>query len=108
MHMSIHMSIYISVNRSPHVYPRLHISVHTSRHMSVHIAVHMSVHISERISGHISTAHCLGWQHQIDVLLNNAGRSQRDLADATSLDVDRQQLELNTLGTVNTDSHLHA
>lgn len=34
----------------------------------------------------------------VDVLVNNAGRSQRALWANTSLDVDRQMLELNTLG----------
>lgn len=35
---------------------------------------------------------------QVDILVNNAGRSQRALITETSLDVDREVLELNTLG----------
>ncbi len=37
---------------------------------------------------------------QIDVLVNNAGRSQRATAAQTKLEVDRALLELNTLGTI--------
>ena len=37
---------------------------------------------------------------QIDILVNNGGRSQRALAVDTSLDVQRSLLELNTLGTI--------
>lgn len=37
---------------------------------------------------------------QIDVLVNNAGRSQRAEAIATDLEVDRAVLELNTIGTI--------
>ncbi|PVD28029.1 hypothetical protein C0Q70_10610 [Pomacea canaliculata] len=38
--------------------------------------------------------------NQIDILVNNAGRSQRALWMKTSLEVDREVLELNTLGPV--------
>ncbi|KAJ8309594.1 hypothetical protein KUTeg_014468 [Tegillarca granosa] len=36
----------------------------------------------------------------VDVLVNNAGRSQRALFEKTSFNVDRQLLEINTLGTI--------
>lgn len=38
--------------------------------------------------------------HQIDVLVNNAGSSQRAIAVDTDLNVDRAVLELNTIGTL--------
>lgn len=37
---------------------------------------------------------------QVDYLVNNAGRSQRGLADTTPLSVDREMLELNVLGVM--------
>ncbi|KAK7493076.1 hypothetical protein BaRGS_00015597 [Batillaria attramentaria] len=37
---------------------------------------------------------------QIDVLVNNAGRSQRALISETSLDVDKAMLDVNTLGPI--------
>ena len=37
---------------------------------------------------------------QIDVLVNNAGRSQRAVASDTALEVDRAIIELNTVGTL--------
>ena len=37
---------------------------------------------------------------QIDILVNNGGRSQRALAVDTSLDVCQALLEINTLGTI--------
>ena len=38
--------------------------------------------------------------HQIDVLVNNAGRSQRAAWAEISVEVDRQMLELNVLGVL--------
>ena len=37
---------------------------------------------------------------QIDILVNNGGRSQRALIEDTDLAVDRAMIELNTLGTI--------
>ena len=37
---------------------------------------------------------------KIDILVNNAGRSQRSLAEETSVEVDRAVLELNVLGYI--------
>lgn len=37
---------------------------------------------------------------QIDILINNAGSSQRAIAVETDLDVDQAILELNTVGTL--------
>eukprot|EP00301_Raphidiophrys_heterophryoidea_P018824 c3817_g1_i1.p1 GENE.c3817_g1_i1~~c3817_g1_i1.p1 ORF type:complete len:351 (-),score=64.22 c3817_g1_i1:112-1164(-) len=46
----------------------------------------------------------LGSKSGIDILINNAGRSQRGLAELVSLNIVRQQLELNTLGTISLTS----
>ncbi len=37
---------------------------------------------------------------RLDILVNNAGRSQRGLAELTSLDVDRELFELNFFGVL--------
>lgn len=37
---------------------------------------------------------------QVDILVNNSGRSQRALISETSLEVDKQVIELNTFGTI--------
>mgnify|MGYP001556185943 CR=1 FL=1 len=37
---------------------------------------------------------------QIDVMVNNAGRSQRALIPDTTLDVDREMADLNTFGPI--------
>jgi len=44
---------------------------------------------------------------EVDLLLNNAGRSQRSLVEATTLDVFESQLRLNTLGTISLTKALY-
>ena len=36
----------------------------------------------------------------IDILINNAGLSQRSLADETSIEIDRKIMEINYFGTI--------
>ena len=48
------------------------------------------------LSPSFTTSTCM----QIDVLVNNAGQSQRAEATQTDLEVDRAVLELNTIGTI--------
>ncbi|XP_048733855.1 dehydrogenase/reductase SDR family member 7-like [Ostrea edulis] len=47
-----------------------------------------------------ATQHVLEYFNKIDILVNNAGRSQRALFEETSVDVDREVLELNVLGVL--------
>lgn len=46
------------------------------------------------------TAEALAFFGQVDVMVHNAGISQRSLAKDTSIDVDRKLMEVNYLGTV--------
>lgn len=46
------------------------------------------------------TNEALAYFEQIDVMVHNAGISQRSLAKDTSIDVDRRLMEVNYLGTV--------
>lgn len=48
----------------------------------------------------IKTNEALAYFGQIDVMVHNAGISQRSLAKDTSIDVDRRLMEVNYLGTV--------
>lgn len=47
-----------------------------------------------------ATQHVLKHFSKIDVLVNNAGRSQRALFEETSIETDREVLELNVLGVL--------
>jgi dehydrogenase/reductase SDR family protein 7 len=47
-----------------------------------------------------AAAHVVQRWKRIDVLVNNAGRSQRGLAESTALSVDRELMELNVMGTL--------
>ena len=38
--------------------------------------------------------------YQVDILVDNAGRSQKALVEKTSLEVDRALLDLNVVGTI--------
>ena len=49
---------------------------------------------------HCTTIFFIYLYKQIDILVNNGGRSQRALAVETSLDVHQVLLEINTLGTI--------
>lgn len=47
-----------------------------------------------------ATQDVLKYFSKIDILVNNAGRSQRALFEETSLDIDREVIELNVLGVL--------
>uniref|UniRef100_A0A8D0L6U0 Dehydrogenase/reductase 7 n=1 Tax=Sphenodon punctatus TaxID=8508 RepID=A0A8D0L6U0_SPHPU len=66
----------------------------------------VSLDLMDRNSHETATKTVLEHFHEIDILVNNGGRSQRSLFVDTSLDVYRAIVELNYLGTISLTKHV--
>lgn len=69
----------------------------------------MQLAVCSAIAGHFASAttgHFLILFLQIDILVNNGGRTQRSLFVDTSVDVFKELIELNYLGTLSLTKHV--